>query len=129
MNESTPRIDKLRTLIAEALEASAARKTKIFPSKPSQYLGYVDFGDDPNDPDIHIVGYAVVKMNTLVREVSRSVKAVGDMVTTSAAQALKQLTEPNSVTISKLRALVEAQELLNSPQAKRMRTMAARRSQ
>jgi hypothetical protein len=116
------RLNELRNLISEALEKT--RPMKVYPKQQSKYLGYVDFENNPNDPDVHLVGYGVLTLSVLGREAAKHIQQISGMVGSRPADALTQLTDPNSVAISKLRALVEAQELLNTPQAKRMKTTA-----
>jgi hypothetical protein len=70
------------------------------------------------------VGYGVLTLSVLSREAAKHIQQISGMVGSRPADALTQLTDPNSVAIAKLRALVEAQELLNTPQAKRMKTVA-----
>jgi len=117
------RPNELKKLIAETL-GSIPAKFRIQPSQRSEYLGFVDFSNDPQDPDIHIVGYGVLTYSRLAKQAAEGLRKIADMVSNSPNAALEQLTQKYSVAMSKIRALAEAQNLISSSQGKRTQTLA-----
>ena len=117
------RLNELRNLISEALEKT--RPMKVYPKQQSEYLGFVDFSNDPQDPDIHIVGYGVLSYSRLAKEAAEGLRRIADIVPNSPNTALSLLLmQYSTATIGKIRALAEAQNLISSSQGKRTQTLA-----
>lgn len=90
---------------------------------------YLDYRNNPNDPEVHIAGYGLWKLSYLKRDIQKDLNSLAQMVgTRPASQLLQILTDvegkksSNLYVAYKLAALAEVEEFLERPATKRALT-------
>jgi hypothetical protein len=119
-------MDRLNRLILEALGQG-----KVYPKVPTEALGYLDFSSNPEDPELHIKEYAVVRMSTLAKTIAQDMKSLADRIAVDPVMVFDNLVPATGKNLPnltyKLKAMAEAKALMATPLAKRTITMLSRR--
>jgi len=90
---------------------------------------YLDYRNNPNDPEVHIAGYGLWKLSYLKRDIQKDLNSLAQMVGTRPASQLLQILSDvegkkssNLYVAYKLAALAEVEEFLERPATKRALT-------
>jgi hypothetical protein len=90
---------------------------------------YLDYKNDPNDPEVHIAGYGLWKLSYLKRDIQNDLNSLAQMVGRAPASQLLQILSDvegkkmwSNHVAYRLAALAEVEEFLERPTTKRALT-------